>query len=102
MLSGVLTGAEALLRWNDPLSGLVPPNRFIPILEETGLIHEVGQWALHEAVGVYRRWRETGLRAVRISVNVSPQQLRNRGFVSEIEHALGGDARAAAGLELEI
>ena len=102
MLSGALTGAEALLRWNDPLTGMVPPNRFVPILEETGLIQEVGQWALHEAVAVYRRWRETGLRAVRISVNVSPVQLRNRGFVSEIERALGADAMAAAGLELEI
>jgi diguanylate cyclase (GGDEF)-like protein/PAS domain S-box-containing protein len=102
MLSGALTGAEALLRWNDPLTGLVPPNRFIPILEETGLIHEVGQWALHEAVTVYRRWREIGLRAVRISVNVSPQQLRNRGFVLEVEQALGADTMAAAGLELEI
>jgi EAL domain-containing protein (putative c-di-GMP-specific phosphodiesterase class I) len=102
LASGVLTGAEALLRWNDPLTGLVPPNRFIPILEETGLIHEVGQWALHEAVADYRRWREQGLPAVRISVNVSPPQLRNPGFVSEIERALGGDATAAAGLELEI
>jgi len=102
MASGQLTGAEALLRWNDPSSGLVPPNRFIPILEETGLIHEVGQWALHQAVAVYRRWREMGLSAVRISVNVSPPQLRNRGFVSEIEQALGDDAAAAAGLELEI
>jgi EAL domain-containing protein (putative c-di-GMP-specific phosphodiesterase class I) len=102
LASGALTGAEALLRWNDPLTGLVPPNRFIPILEETGLIHEVGQWALQEAVADYRRWRETALRAVRISVNVSPPQLRNQGFVSEIEQALGGDPAAAAGLELEI
>jgi diguanylate cyclase (GGDEF)-like protein/PAS domain S-box-containing protein len=102
MLSGALSGAEALLRWNDPLSGSVPPNRFISILEETGLIHEVGQWALLEAVKVYRRWRETGLRAVRISVNVSPAQLRDRGFVAEVERALGADTMAAAGLELEI
>src|SRR5580658_7785700 len=102
LASGVLTGVEALLRWNDPLTGLVPPNRFIPILEETGLIHEVGQWALHEAVTDYRRWRKTKSRAVRISVNVSPPQLRSHGFVSEIEHALGGDPLAAAGLELEI
>jgi diguanylate cyclase (GGDEF)-like protein/PAS domain S-box-containing protein len=102
LASGVMTGAEALLRWNDPLTGLVPPNRFIPILEETGLIHEVGQWALQEAVADYRRWRETGLNAVRISVNVSPQQLRNHGFVSEIQRALGADATAASGLELEI
>ena len=102
ILSGVLTGAEALLRWNDPSTGLVPPNRFVSILEETGLIHEVGQWALQEAVAVYRRWRESGLRTMRISVNVSPAQLRNRGFVSEIERALGADPMAAAGLELEI
>ena len=97
-----LTGVEALLRWNDPMTGLVPPNRFIPVLEETGLIHEVGQWALNEAVSDYRRWRESGLRAVRIAVNVSPLQLRNRGFVTQIEEALGLDSRAAAGLELEI
>jgi diguanylate cyclase (GGDEF)-like protein/PAS domain S-box-containing protein len=101
-LSGQVTGAEALLRWNDPRTGLVPPSRFIPILEETGLIHEVGQWALNEAVEDYRRWRKTGLRAVRIAVNVSPLQLRNRGFVPEIEHALGNDPLAAAGLEIEI
>jgi diguanylate cyclase (GGDEF)-like protein/PAS domain S-box-containing protein len=102
LVSGELTGAEALLRWNDPLTELVPPNSFIPILEETGLILEVGRWALNEAVKDYRRWRETGLRAVRIAVNVSPLQLRNRDFLSEIERALGADAAAAAGLELEI
>ena len=103
LVSGILTGAEALLRWNDPLTGLVPPNRFIPILEETGLIHEVGQWALREAVADYRRWRERGLRTVRIAVNVSPLQLRNRGLVAAIEQVLGTDAAvAAAGLELEI
>jgi diguanylate cyclase (GGDEF)-like protein len=102
LVSGDLTGVEALLRWNDPLTAMVPPNSFIPILEETGLILEVGQWALHQAVEDYRRWRETGLRAVRIAVNVSPLQLRNRGFLSEIERALGADAAAAAGLELEI
>jgi diguanylate cyclase (GGDEF)-like protein/PAS domain S-box-containing protein len=101
-LSGEVTGAEALLRWNDPRTGLVSPNRFIPILEETGLIHEVGQWALNEAVEDYRRWRKTGLRAVRIAVNVSPLQLRDRDFVPEIQQALGDDAFAAAGLELEI
>ena len=100
--SGELSGAEALLRWNDPRTGLVPPRRFIPILEETGLINEVGRWALTEAVGDYRRWREAGLRAVRIAVNVSPLQLRNRSFVAEIKQAIGIDPLAAAGLELEI
>jgi diguanylate cyclase (GGDEF)-like protein/PAS domain S-box-containing protein len=97
-----LTGAEALLRWNDPRTGLVPPRRFIPILEETGLIHEVGRWALNEAIETYARWRRDGLRAVPIAVNVSPLQLRNRGFAAEVKQALGSDPQAAAGLELEI
>ncbi len=100
--SGVLIGAEALLRWNDPRTGLVPPARFIPILEETGLIHEVGRWALHEVIEDYRRWRNAGLSAVRIAVNVSPLQLRDRGFAAEIKRAVGSDVHAAGGLELEI
>lgn len=98
-----LTGAEALIRWNDPRTGqLVPPDRFIPILEETGLIYDVGRWALRKAVEDYLRWRNAGLAAVRIAVNVSPLQLRNRSFITEIEQAIGIDKHAAAGLELEI
>jgi diguanylate cyclase (GGDEF)-like protein/PAS domain S-box-containing protein len=102
LVSGEVTGAEALLRWNDPVTGLVSPNRIIPILEETGLIHDVGRWALNEAVETYRRWHSAGLRAVCIAVNVSPMQLRNRGFVAEIQEAIGLDPMAPAGLELEI
>ncbi|NRF67363.1 EAL domain-containing protein [Aquincola sp. S2] len=100
--SGQLTSAEALIRWNDPRTGLVPPGQFIPVLEETGLIHDVGRWALRKAVQDYLRWRAAGLAAVRIAVNVSPLQLRHRGFIAEIEQAIGIDAQAAAGLELEI
>jgi diguanylate cyclase (GGDEF)-like protein/PAS domain S-box-containing protein len=100
--SGKLTGAEVLLRWNDPRTGLVPPMRFIPILEETGLIHEVGRWAVRKAIADYLRWRAAGLPAVRIAVNVSPLQLRHRGFIAEIEQAIGIDAQAVTGLELEI
>ena len=102
LASGKVTGAEALIRWNDPRTGLVQPGRFIPILEETGLIHEVGRWALHQAIADYLRWRAAGLPAVRIAVNVSPLQLRHRGFIAEIEQAIGIDAKAPAGLELEI
>ena len=102
LASGKMTSAEALIRWNDPRSGLVPPGRFIPVLEETGLIYEVGRWALHQAIADYLRWRSMGLPAVRIAVNVSPLQLRNRGFIAEIEQAIGIDPQAAAGLELEI
>jgi diguanylate cyclase (GGDEF)-like protein/PAS domain S-box-containing protein len=97
-----ICAAEALIRWNDPRSGLVPPGRFIPVLEETGLIHDVGRWVLHKAIEDYRRWLAAGLPAVRIAVNVSPMQLRNHGFVAEVEQAIGAGAGAAAGLELEI
>ena len=102
LTSGKLTSVEALIRWHDPRTGLVPPDRFIPILEETGLIHEVGRWALRQAVADYLRWRNAGLPAVRIAVNVSPRQLRHRGFVAEIGKAISIDAHAADGLELEI
>jgi diguanylate cyclase (GGDEF)-like protein/PAS domain S-box-containing protein len=102
MASGKLTGAEALIRWNDPRTGLVPPGRFTPMLEETGLIYEVGRWALGQAIEDYLRWRRSGLPAVRIAVNVSPLQLRNRHFISDIERAIGSDRDAAASLELEI
>jgi len=102
LVSGAVTGAEALLRWNDPLTGMVAPNRIIPILEETGLMHDVGRWALSEAVAAYRRWYIAGLNPVRIAVNVSPMQLRNRGFLAEIRQAIADDPVAAAGLELEL
>jgi len=102
IVSGKLTGAEALIRWNDPVSGLTPPGRFIPILEETGLIHEVGRWVLRQAIADYQRWRNDGLPAVRIAVNVSPLQLRNRNFAAEIQQAISVAADAAAGLQLEI
>jgi EAL domain-containing protein (putative c-di-GMP-specific phosphodiesterase class I) len=102
LASGKLVGAEALIRWNDPHTGLVPPGHFIPMLEETGLIHEVGRWVLRQAIADYLRWRAAGFAAVRIAVNVSPLQLRQRGFIAEVEQAIGVDAQAAAGLELEI
>lgn len=102
LASGEIASAEALIRWNDPGSGLVPPGRFIPVLEEIGLIYEVGRWALHKAIEDYLRWRKEGLPAVRIAVNVSPLQLRSRDFISDIEQAVAVDEHAAAGLELEI
>jgi len=102
LASGRVTSTEALIRWNDPRTGLVPPMRFIPILEETGLIHGVGRWALGRAIDDYLRWKGAGLPAVRVAVNVSPLQLRNRSFIDEIKQVVGRDPHAAAGLELEI
>jgi GGDEF domain-containing protein len=63
LVSGKITSAEALIRWNDPRTGLVPPGRFIPILEETGMIYEVGHWAVRKAISDYLRWRAAGLPA---------------------------------------
>ena len=102
LLNGKVTSAEALIRWNDPRKGLVPPGRFIQILEETGLIYEVGLWALRKAIEDYLRWRAAGLAVVRLAVNVSALQLRNRDFIADVTQAIGIDAHAAAGLELEI
>ena len=100
--SGKITGAEALIRWNDPQTGLVLPGLFIPIMEEIGLIYEVGRWAVRKATADYLRWRSAGLPAVRVAVNVSPRQLRNRGFIADIQQAISVDSHAASGLELEI
>lgn len=72
------------------------------MLEETGLIYEVGRWALHKAIEDYLRWRAADLAVVPIAVNVSPLQLRNRGFIDEIKQIIDLDAEAAAGLEVEI
>ena len=102
LASGRLTGVEALIRWNDPRTGLVPPGRFIPVLEETGMINEVGRWAMGKAIEDYLRWLDAGLPAVRVAVNVSPLQLRDRDFAAEVSRAVAIDPRAPPGLELEI
>ncbi len=96
-----IVGVEALIRWQSPELGLVPPLRFIPLLEETGMILEVGAWALRRAVLDYRHWMEMGLAAPRIAVNVSMIQLRQREFIDVLRAAIGGDGRAS-GIDLEI
>ena len=94
-----ITGAEALIRWQDPESGLVPPLKFIPLLEQTGLILPVGSWAIERAASDRRALLARGLKAPRIAVNVSAVQLRNRKFFSLVEQALGGPEH---GIDLEI
>jgi len=99
---GNISGLEALMRWNDPDLGPVPPARFIPVMEETGLILEAGRWALDQAVADFRRWQANGLHPPRIAVNVSQIQLRRTDFVATVERALSGAGGAAGVLELEI
>jgi diguanylate cyclase (GGDEF)-like protein/PAS domain S-box-containing protein len=100
--SGRICGLEALLRWNDPETGLVPPINFISLLEETGMIMEVGRWALMQAVSDSRAWQARGLRAPRIAVNVSPLQLQQKDFVSMVAGVISDAGSQAVELELEI
>ncbi len=96
-----IVGLEALIRWQSPEMGLVAPLRFIPLLEETGLIRQVGAWALAQAARDHRSWVEQGLPAPRVAVNVSPIQLRQRDFVSTLEQALSAGIAPTA-IDLEI
>ena len=100
--SGQISGVEALMRWNDPDTGLVPPMKFIPVLEETGMILEVGQWALEKAISDSLLWQTQGLGITKVAVNVSPIQLQRKDFVGMIEGLLKGDRELAGRLELEI
>ena len=99
---GAIVGAEALIRWRDPQQGLVPPGRFIPVLEETGMIVEVGRWAMQQAFADLESWIREGLHPPRIAVNVSSIQLQHRNFVDTVigEIERGGDRPEL--LELEI
>ena len=90
-------GVEALIRWQSPELGLVPPMQFIPLMEETGMILEAGAWALRQAVADHCRWAALGLAAPRVAVNVSPIQLRKKDFVATIVEAIGRGP-AASGL----
>src|SRR6267143_3589986 len=96
-----IVGVEALIRWQSPELGLVPPLQFVQLLEETGLIQQVGSWALRRASLDHRSWAEQGLKAPRVAVNVSPIQLRQRIFVEVIEHAIM-EGIAPTAIDLEI
>jgi EAL domain-containing protein (putative c-di-GMP-specific phosphodiesterase class I) len=95
-----VVGVEALIRWQSP-DGLVPPLQFIPILEETGLIAQVGAWALRRAVLDHRSWTEQGLLAPRVAVNVSAIQLRQKNLVALVEQLIA-EGVAPTALDLEI
>jgi EAL domain-containing protein (putative c-di-GMP-specific phosphodiesterase class I) len=96
-----VVGLEALIRWQSPEFGLVPPLRFIPLLEETGLILEVGAWAMRQATADHRAWTEARLQPPRVAVNVSPIQLRQRDFVRSVERAIM-EGVAPVRIDLEI
>jgi diguanylate cyclase (GGDEF)-like protein len=96
-----IVGLEGLLRWQSPDLGLVPPLKFIPLLEETGLIIEVGAWVLRRAALDHRAWMEQDLHPPRIAVNVSAIQLRQRDFLRLVHEAIGVGTTPTA-IDLEI
>lgn len=98
----VVTGVEALARWTSDECGPVPPNEFIPLAEETGLIETLGEWALRTACTQGRAWDRAGLHPLRVSVNISSHQVRKPGTVEIVERVLRESQLDPSRLELEI
>jgi diguanylate cyclase (GGDEF)-like protein/PAS domain S-box-containing protein len=99
---GRIVGVEALIRWQDPEKGLVPPGQFVPILEETGMIAEVGRWAVQQALADHAAWKAGGCAPGRVAVNVSAIQLQRKDFVDAMIDAVqrAGDDPEALALEI--
>jgi diguanylate cyclase (GGDEF)-like protein len=95
-------GLEALLRWQDTEDGLVPPSVFVPLLERSGAIVDVGEWVLLQAVRDLRSWTMAGLPTIRVAVNVSPLQLRRRDFVDRVVSGIEPTSELTAGVDIEI
>ena len=96
-----ITGTEALIRWNHPQRGLVPPGQFIPVIEGTRLIIEVGNWVLNEALRQAREWRQQGI-PVCISINVSPLQFQQQDFVPGLRRLAERHEFVAGSIRLEV
>jgi diguanylate cyclase (GGDEF)-like protein/PAS domain S-box-containing protein len=100
--SGTITGMEALLRWHHPKQGLISPNQFIPLLEELGLMVEVGNWVLRMACLQNVTWQKEGLPPVRVAVNLSAQQFYRGDIVSTVEKVLCETGLGSEWLDLEL
>ncbi|MGZ4978043.1 MAG: EAL domain-containing protein [Methylobacter sp.] len=100
--TGMIIGAEALVRWQDPTTGLVSPANFIPIAEETGLIVEIGAWVLRETCRQGRHWLDTGLPPLTLAVNVSPHQFRRSDINALVAEVLSETGFPSELLELEL
>lgn len=100
--TGRIIGAEALLRWQHPEWGMISPDRFISIAENTGLIHPIGMWVLREVCRQNLAWQQAGLRAIPISINVSNVQLRQKNFLQEVTQCVMLSGLLPNYLEFEI
>ncbi len=102
LITGEMTGAEALIRWMHPERGLVPPMQFVPIAEDSGFIVPIGRWVLSEACHQARAWIDAGLPPMPISVNISGLEFRDRNFLENVYDVLGTHRLEPRLLELEL
>ena len=100
--TGDITGVEALIRWRQPDGTLVPPAEFVPIAEDCGLIVPIGRWVMREACKQARAWQDAGLRHLRMAVNVSAVEFREKGFVANVRQILADTALRPHYLVLEL
>ena len=100
--TGAITSVEALVRWQHPDRGLVPPLQFVPIAEDCGLIVPIGQWVIREACRQARAWQDAGLQAIPVSVNVSSIEFRSKDFLKNVQAILGDTRLEPRYLELEL
>jgi len=100
--TGDITGVEALIRWQQPSGTLVPPAEFVPIAEDCGLIVPIGRWVMREACKQARAWQDAGLRHLRMAVNVSAVEFREKGFVDYVRMILSDTGLDAHYLVLEL
>ena len=101
--SGTISGAEALVRWQHPERGLVPPGEFVPLAEETGLILPIGAWVLHEACRQMKTWQDQlNMPQLEIGVNLSSKQFQAPGLVAEVANVLSTTGLSPRSLRLEV
>jgi diguanylate cyclase (GGDEF)-like protein/PAS domain S-box-containing protein len=100
--TGGIVGVEALIRWRHPQRGLVPPAQFIPVADECGFIVPIGQWVLREACRQARAWHDAGLMSMRLAINISAVELRDRDFVAGVRSILTETGLPPHYLELEL
>ncbi|MCX6344586.1 MAG: EAL domain-containing protein [Armatimonadetes bacterium] len=100
--TGEILGSEALLRWQHPEMGMIPPLDFIPLAEDTGLITPIGEWVIHTACKQNKAWQDAGFPHIEIAVNVSARQFRQQDFQNTVKHALAESGLDANWLVLEL
>ncbi|MFD1929050.1 EAL domain-containing protein [Sporosarcina siberiensis] len=100
--TGTISSFEALLRWSNRKFGFVSPAKFIPIAEESGLIHSIGDWVLNQVCKQLKEWQEKGYRPVRIAVNISPKQFRVETFAENMQEKIESYGIVPSSLEVEI